>query len=91
MHLQLNFDRAWIVLQTEVSALSPRVAFLDHQRSLLTLGNNHRPRQAAAVLGALRCLSVAAAFMSHCVWNSTVESLNHWKPIGPSQRPALGR
>jgi hypothetical protein len=32
------------VLQTEVSALSPRVAFLDHQRSLLTLGN--KPPQA---------------------------------------------
>ena len=59
-HLELNFaqnkeknicefDRAWIVSQTEVSALSPRVAFLDHQRSLLTLGNSHLKQRIAAL------------------------------------------
>ncbi|KAL5227897.1 hypothetical protein ABZP36_016162 [Zizania latifolia] len=35
--------------QTEVSALSPRVAFLDHQRSLLTLGNSHLKQRIAAL------------------------------------------
>jgi cyclic AMP-dependent transcription factor ATF-4 len=32
-----------------VSALSPRVAFLDHQRSLLTLGNSHLKQRIAAL------------------------------------------
>jgi hypothetical protein len=36
-------------VQTEVSALSPRVAFLDHQRSLLTLGNSHLRQRIAAL------------------------------------------
>jgi hypothetical protein len=35
--------------QTEVSALSPCVAFLDHQRSLLTLGNSHLKQRIAAL------------------------------------------
>ncbi|RLM70164.1 basic leucine zipper 2-like [Panicum miliaceum] len=35
--------------RTEVSALSPRVAFLDHQRSLLTLGNSHLKQRIAAL------------------------------------------
>jgi hypothetical protein len=33
----------------EVSALSPRVAFLDHQRSLLTVGNSHLRQRIAAL------------------------------------------
>jgi hypothetical protein len=33
----------------EVSALSPRVAFLDHQRSLLTVGNSHLKQRIAAL------------------------------------------
>ena len=35
--------------QMEVSALSPRVAFLDHQRSLLTVGNSHLRQRIAAL------------------------------------------
>ncbi|URD94189.1 hypothetical protein MUK42_00642 [Musa troglodytarum] len=35
--------------KTEVSALSPRVAFLDQQRSLLTLGNSHLKQRIAAL------------------------------------------
>ncbi|RWW33441.1 hypothetical protein BHE74_00059733, partial [Ensete ventricosum] len=35
--------------KTEVSALSPRIAFLDHQRSLLTLGNGHLKQRIAAL------------------------------------------
>jgi len=35
--------------QMEVSALSPRVAFLDHQRSLLTVGNSHLKQRIAAL------------------------------------------
>jgi cyclic AMP-dependent transcription factor ATF-4 len=38
-----------VLSQTEVSALSPRVAFLDHQRSLLTLGNSHLKQRIAAL------------------------------------------
>jgi hypothetical protein len=45
----LNFARTNKFLQTEVSALSPRVAFLDHQRSLLTLGNSHLKQRIAAL------------------------------------------
>ena len=37
------------LLQMEVSALSPRVAFLDHQRSLLTVGNSHLKQRIAAL------------------------------------------
>ncbi|RZR94044.1 hypothetical protein BHM03_00022660 [Ensete ventricosum] len=36
-------------LRTEVSALSPRVAFLDHQRSVLTMGNSHLKQRIAAL------------------------------------------
>lgn len=39
----------WLLLQMEVSALSPRVAFLDHQRSLLTVGNSHLKQRIAAL------------------------------------------
>lgn len=35
--------------QMEVSALSPRVAFLDHHRSLLTVGNSHLKQRIAAL------------------------------------------
>ncbi|KAG2597514.1 transcription factor RF2a-like [Panicum virgatum] len=35
-----ELERSVTSLQTEVSALSPRVAFLDHQRSLLTLASS---------------------------------------------------
>ncbi|CAN6299618.1 unnamed protein product [Urochloa humidicola] len=44
-----ELERSVTSLQTEVSALSPRVAFLDHQRSLLTLGNNHLKQRIAAL------------------------------------------
>jgi hypothetical protein len=37
------------ILQMEVSALSPRVAFLDHQRSLLTVSNSHLKQRIAAL------------------------------------------
>jgi hypothetical protein len=37
------------ILQMEVSALSPRVAFLDHQRSLLTVANSHLKQRIAAL------------------------------------------
>ncbi|RRT67339.1 hypothetical protein BHE74_00000366 [Ensete ventricosum] len=36
-------------MKTQVSALSPRVAFLDHQRSLLTMGNSHLKQRIAAL------------------------------------------
>ncbi|CAN6283007.1 unnamed protein product [Urochloa humidicola] len=44
-----ELERSVTSLQTEVSALSPRVAFLDHQRSLLTLGNNHLKQRIATL------------------------------------------
>ncbi|XP_042410493.1 basic leucine zipper 61-like [Zingiber officinale] len=44
-----ELEHSVTTLQTEVSALSPRVAFLDQQRSLLTLGNSHL-KQRIAVL-----------------------------------------
>ncbi|XP_037488844.1 basic leucine zipper 2-like [Triticum dicoccoides] len=44
-----ELERSITSLQTEVSALSPRVAFLDHQRSLLTLGNSHLKQRIAAL------------------------------------------
>uniref|UniRef100_A0ACD5VQ47 Uncharacterized protein n=1 Tax=Avena sativa TaxID=4498 RepID=A0ACD5VQ47_AVESA len=44
-----ELERSVTSLQTEVSALSPRVAFLDHQRSLLTLGNSHLRQRIAAL------------------------------------------
>ncbi|XP_072998822.1 basic leucine zipper 19-like [Typha latifolia] len=44
-----ELERSVTSLQTEVSALSPRVAFLDHQRSLLTVGNSHLKQRIAAL------------------------------------------
>nr|CAD1842271.1 unnamed protein product [Ananas comosus var. bracteatus] len=44
-----ELERSVTTLQTEVSALSPRVAFLDHQRSLLTVGNSHLKQRIAAL------------------------------------------
>lgn len=42
-------DSNYAILQSEVSALSPRVAFLDHQRSILTMGNSHLKQRIAAL------------------------------------------
>jgi hypothetical protein len=36
-------------VQNEVSALSPRVAFLDQQRTILTVGNSHLKQRIAAL------------------------------------------
>nr|CDM82260.1 unnamed protein product [Triticum aestivum] len=44
-----ELERSVTSLQTKVLALSPRVAFLDHQRSLLTLGNSHLKQRIAAL------------------------------------------
>ncbi|ONK81102.1 uncharacterized protein A4U43_C01F25320 [Asparagus officinalis] len=44
-----ELERSVTTLQTEVSALSPRVAFLDHQRSVLTVGNSHLKQRIAAL------------------------------------------
>ncbi|KAG1367928.1 Basic leucine zipper 61 [Cocos nucifera] len=44
-----ELERSVTTLQTEVSALSPRVAFLDHQRSVLTVGNSHLRQRIAAL------------------------------------------
>ncbi|KAK8461343.1 hypothetical protein SEVIR_1G019500v4 [Setaria viridis] len=44
-----ELERSVTSLQMEVSALSPRVAFLDHQRSLLTVGNSHLKQRIAAL------------------------------------------
>ncbi|KAJ0986004.1 hypothetical protein J5N97_004360 [Dioscorea zingiberensis] len=44
-----ELERSVATLQTEVSALSPRVAFLDHQRSVLTVGNGHLKQRIAAL------------------------------------------
>ncbi|XP_074578791.1 basic leucine zipper 6-like [Curcuma longa] len=44
-----ELEHSVTTLQTEVSALSPRVAFLDQQRSLLTLGNSHLKQRIAAL------------------------------------------
>ncbi|XP_074592403.1 basic leucine zipper 6-like [Curcuma longa] len=44
-----ELERSATSLETEVSALSPRVAFLDQQRSLLTLGNSHLKQRIAAL------------------------------------------
>jgi len=38
-----------IALQNEVSVLSPRVAFLDQQRTILTVGNSHLKQRIAAL------------------------------------------
>lgn len=44
-----ELERNVTCLQTEVSALSPRVAFLDHQRSVLTMGNSALKQRIAAL------------------------------------------
>ncbi|PKU72673.1 basic leucine zipper 6-like [Dendrobium catenatum] len=44
-----ELERSVTTLQTEVSALSPRVAFFDHQRSILTVGNSHLKQRIAAL------------------------------------------
>ncbi|OAY66966.1 Basic leucine zipper 61 [Ananas comosus] len=44
-----ELERSVTTLQTEVSALSPRVAFLDHQRSILSVGNSHLKQRIAAL------------------------------------------
>ncbi|XP_008783396.1 basic leucine zipper 61-like [Phoenix dactylifera] len=44
-----ELERSVAALQTEVSALSPQVVFLDHQRSLLTVGNSHLKQRIAAL------------------------------------------
>ncbi|XP_062217316.1 basic leucine zipper 19-like [Phragmites australis] len=44
-----ELERSVTGLQMEVSALSPRVAFLDHHRSLLTVGNSHLKQRIAAL------------------------------------------
>uniref|UniRef100_A0A804P2R2 BZIP domain-containing protein n=1 Tax=Zea mays TaxID=4577 RepID=A0A804P2R2_MAIZE len=44
-----ELERSVTSLQMEVSALSPRVAFLDHHRSLLTVGNSHLKQRIAAL------------------------------------------
>jgi len=38
-----------LALQNEVSVLSPRVAFLDQQRTILTVGNSHLKQRIAAL------------------------------------------
>ncbi|RZR83348.1 hypothetical protein BHM03_00009952, partial [Ensete ventricosum] len=47
--LQVTFVLRILCSKQELSALSPRVAFLDHQRSLLTLGNSHLKQRIAAL------------------------------------------
>ncbi|KAK8939194.1 Transcription factor VIP1 [Platanthera zijinensis] len=44
-----ELERSVTALQTEVSALSPRVAFFDHQRSVLSVGNSHLKQRIAAL------------------------------------------
>ncbi|KAJ3702177.1 hypothetical protein LUZ61_005882 [Rhynchospora tenuis] len=44
-----ELERSVSSLQAEVSTLSPRVAFLDHQRSILTIGNSHLKQRIAAL------------------------------------------
>ncbi|WOL17046.1 basic leucine zipper 61-like [Canna indica] len=44
-----ELERNVTKLQSEVSALSPRVAFLDHQRSVLAMGNSYLKQRIAAL------------------------------------------
>lgn len=44
-----ELERSVTTLQNEVSALSPRVAFLDQQRTILTVGNSHLKQRIAAL------------------------------------------
>jgi hypothetical protein len=38
-----------VVMQNQVSVLSPRVAFLDQQRTILSVGNSHLKQRIAAL------------------------------------------
>ncbi|CAN4102934.1 unnamed protein product [Withania somnifera] len=49
LHYISELERSVTTLQTEVSALSPRVAFLDHQRLLLNVDNSVLRQQIAAL------------------------------------------
>ncbi|KAK8943654.1 putative transcription factor PosF21 [Platanthera guangdongensis] len=44
-----ELERSLAKLQMQVSALSPRVAFLDHQRSILTVGNSQLRQRIVAL------------------------------------------
>ncbi|KAI5000474.1 basic leucine zipper 6-like [Hordeum vulgare subsp. vulgare] len=44
-----ELERCVTTLQNEVSVLSPRVAFLDQQRTILTVGNSHLKQRIAAL------------------------------------------
>ncbi|KAL5229348.1 hypothetical protein ABZP36_017613 [Zizania latifolia] len=44
-----ELERNVTTLQNEVSVLSPRVAFLDQQRTILTVGNSHLKQRIAAL------------------------------------------
>ncbi|GJM93087.1 hypothetical protein PR202_ga09613 [Eleusine coracana subsp. coracana] len=44
-----ELERSVTTLQNEVSVLSPRVAFLDQQRTILTVGNSHLKQRIAAL------------------------------------------
>ncbi|CAL4947383.1 unnamed protein product [Urochloa decumbens] len=44
-----ELERSVTTLQNEVSVLSPRVAFLDQQRTILTVGNSHLRQRIAAL------------------------------------------
>ncbi|XP_062186122.1 basic leucine zipper 6-like [Phragmites australis] len=44
-----ELERSVTSLQNEVSVLSPRVAFLDQQRTILTVGNSHLKQRIAAL------------------------------------------
>ncbi|PHU12662.1 Basic leucine zipper 34 [Capsicum chinense] len=49
LHYISELERSVTTLQTEVSALSPRVAFLDHQRLLLNVDNSALRQRIAAL------------------------------------------
>lgn len=49
LHYISELERSVTTLQTEVSALSPRVAFLDHQRVILTVNNSAMKQRIAAL------------------------------------------
>jgi hypothetical protein len=47
--LVVNVIIRLVVMQNEVSVLSPRVAFLDQRRTILTVGNSHLRQRIAAL------------------------------------------
>lgn len=49
LHYISDLEKSVNTLQTEVSALSPRVALLDHQRSVLSVGNSQLKQRIAAL------------------------------------------